>query len=144
KISYEIENTYNTFQTSIEKNPISEILNQKILNKTLTPTIENRILNFESDIKNNKKQITSLNKTNKNIQKNNLEKIEDKLVIYFNKICKILEVKMLPKNNLNDILEFQSGCAKQIKVMLEKRLTILKAINTHAELSTPPFVVDSL
>lgn len=144
KISYEIENTYNTFQTSIEKNPISEILNQKILNKTLTPTIENRILNFESDIKNNKKQITSLNKTNKNIQKNNLEKIEDKLVIYFNKICKKLEVKMLPKNNLNDILEFHSGGANQIKVMLAKRLTILKAINTHAELSTPPFVVDSL
>jgi len=144
KLSHEIENTYNNFRISIEKDPTSEILNQKILNKTLTPTIENRISNFEKDIKNNKKIITSLNTKNKNIQKNNLGEIEDELVLYFNKLCKELEVKMLPKRNLNDILEFHSGGANQIKVMLAKRLTILKAINSHAELSTPPFIVDSL
>lgn len=144
QLSHEIENTYNNFRTSIEKDPISEILNHNILNKTLTPTIENRISNFETDIKNNKKLITSLNAKNRNIQKNNLREIEDELVLYFNKLCKELEVKMLPKSNLNDILEFHSGGANQIKVMLAKRLTILKAINSHAEISTPPFIVDSL
>lgn len=144
EISNEIEITCNELQNSMDYSSISDILNQRILNKALTPTIEKKILNFESNIKNNKKMITSLNNENKKIQKQNLVKIEDDLVLYFNNMCKKLKVKMISKNNLNDILEFQSGGANQIKVMLAKRLTILKAINTHAELSTPPFVVDSL
>ena len=144
EISNEIDITYNELQNSIDYSSISDILNQRILNKALTPTIENKILNFESSIKDHNKIISSLNKENKKIQSQNLLKIEDDLVIYFNKLCSELKVKIIPKNNLNDILEFQSGGANQIKIMLAKRLTILKAINTHAELSTPPFIVDSL
>lgn len=144
EISNKIDIIYNELQNSIDYSSISDILNQRILNKALTPTIEKKILNFESSIKDHKKIISSLNKENKKIQSQNLLKIEDDLVIYFNKLCSELKVKIIPKNNLNDILEFQSGGANQIKIMLAKRLTILKAINTHAELSTPPFIVDSL
>ncbi|KXO78235.1 hypothetical protein AYL20_07615 [Acinetobacter venetianus] len=119
-------------------------LNNYILNQTLKPSIQNRVDMFERDKKSNSKLMRTLDRQNKIIKETNLNKVEDDLLTYFNKLCTKLKIKIFQKDNLDEIINYQGGGANQIKAMLAKRLTILKALTEHSEISTPPFVVDSL
>lgn len=119
-------------------------LNNYLLNQTFRPSILERVDNFENEIKSNKKQIRSLDRQNRIIKDSNLSRVEDDLIVYFKKLCSKLKIKILQKDSLDEIINYHGGGANQIKAMLAKRLTILKALSKHAEISTPPFVVDSL
>ncbi len=143
-LSQDIEGTYSTINNIFDNQHTVESLNNLWINQSFKPSIENRIINFRDDIKSNKKIINRLGVENKKIEKTNLAKVEKELNNYFNNLCIKLEIKIYEKDNLNEILNYHSGGANQIKVMLAKRLTLLNAVSKHAELYTPPFIVDSL
>lgn len=125
-------------------NNTQNYLNNYLLSQTFKPSIQKRVDSFEKEIKSNKKLIRSLDRQNKIIKDSNLSRVEDDLITYFNKLCSKLKIKIFQKDSLDEIINYHGGGANQIKAMLAKRLTILKALSEHAEISTPPFVVDSL
>lgn len=145
--SYHLSQTIDKFYVDIkdllEENNCNNEVNQLFINNSLIPNLERRMASENEKIKGNLKEIRKISKENKNIENSNLEKIENGIVEYFNKLCKDLDIKMYFKENLYDILNYYSGGANQVKAMLAKRLTILNAINAHAELTTPPFIIDS-
>lgn len=143
-LSAEIEETCISFKDILNNDQLPNTFNQYLFNHSLKPTLEKRITDFDNNIKENRKSMRQIDSKNKSITKENLEKVERELLDYFNNLCKKLDAKMYEKNSLEDLLNHSSGGANQIKVMLAKRLTILKAIHSHAELATPPFIVDSL
>lgn len=134
----------NELNSNFHENNTKEYLNNYLINEALKPSVEEKVNYFESSIKSNKKTIRSLDRKNKIIKESNLNKVEDELIAYFNQLCSMLDIKILQKNSLNEIINYHGGGANQIKAMLAKRLTILSAISIHSEISTPPFIVDSL
>lgn len=134
----------NVLNSNFHENNTKEYLNNYFISESLKPSVEEKVNYFESNIKSNKKTIRSLDRENKLIKESNLNKVEDELIAYFNQLCSMLDIKILQKNSLNEIINYHGGGANQIKAMLAKRLTILSAISIHSEISTPPLIVDSL
>lgn len=143
-LAQDVEQTYSTIDNVFDSQYTTDSLNNFLINQSFKPSIENKINSFQESLQSNKKTINSLGGKNLKIEKANLAKVESELKNYFNTLCTELEIKMYEKDNLNEILNYHSGGANQIKVMLAKRLTLLNAISKHAELYTPPFIVDSL
>lgn len=142
-LSKATEDAYNNIANFSETSESVSTLNEYLFTRSVQPSLEKEVINLEGDIKKNKKNISEINKINKSIQHHNLEKVEESIVDYFNKLCSDLDIKILRKNSLNEILDFGGGGANQIKAMLAKRLTILNAIHNHGELATPPLIIDS-
>ncbi|WP_224963857.1 hypothetical protein [Acinetobacter guillouiae] len=143
-LSIEVENISNDLNNQFYLNNSRNILNNFLLNNNIKPSIDQRIDDFNESIKYNNKDINLIKKNNRKISNNNLANLEEELVEYFNKLCEELKIRMFEKNKLNEILDYYGGGANQIKAMLAKRLTILKALSTQSEIAIPPFVVDSL
>lgn len=127
----------------LENNDVQEYLNYSVLQKKMTPTIQQSILNNEVLIKENETLIKEFESERKLIQSKNQKGLESEFVDYFEKLCKDLEIAIGEKKTFTQILNHTSGGANGIKLMLAIRLTLLHAMCTYAESSIPPFVIDS-
>ncbi|OTG69434.1 hypothetical protein B9T25_02335 [Acinetobacter sp. ANC 4470] len=127
----------------LENNDVQEYLNYSVLQKKMTPTIQQSILNNEVLIKENETLIKEFESERKLIQSKNQKGLESEFVDYFEKLCKDLEIAIGKKKTFTQILNHTSGGANGIKLMLAIRLTLLHAMCTYAESSIPPFVIDS-
>lgn len=131
-----------------EKNLIKEKNNIQEYLLELTSQIDSnykeisQLLN-KNEVDSNDKIKKNIVKANKIIENKNLKEKEKDLVDFFNNLCVKLETEIIPKINFYGILNHVGGGANHIKVMLAIRLTILKAIYSHAESAIPPFVIDS-
>ncbi|WP_171259264.1 hypothetical protein, partial [Acinetobacter pittii] len=145
--SYNLTNSIDSFYQEIEgafkEESFNEDINQLFISKSLIPGLEEKVASDNREFRANTKEIRKIRNENKIIENSNLEEIEKDVVEYFNSLCTDLNIKMYLKHNLYDILNYYSGGANQVKAMLAKRLTILNSIYSHAELSTPPFIIDS-
>lgn len=143
-LSSEANNIASNLKAELNLKNSQTILNSYLLNSTFRPSMEQRVDDFQKAITSNNSSIANIKKSNRKIQTENLVKVEDELVKYFNELCVDLKIKMFKKNKLKEILDYYGGGANQIKAMLAKRLTILQALNTQSEIATPPFIIDSL
>ncbi|KKW80655.1 hypothetical protein AAV96_05015, partial [Acinetobacter sp. AG1] len=143
KISNQITYLYENIENAYSKNSFKEYFNNYFVNNSLLPELNEKVFKDNSKIKSNTEEIRKIGRKNKKIETINLKNTEEEIVSYFNSLCSELDIKMYLKDNLYDILNYNSGGANQIKAMLAKRLTILNAINMYGEPSTPPFIIDS-
>lgn len=143
ELTSQIDSNYKEISQLLNKNEVQDNLNSYLMEKSLAPFIGDKVISYKNEVDSNDKIKKNIVKANKIIENNNLKEKEKDLVDFFNNLCVKLETEIIPKINFYGILNHVGGGANHIKVMLAIRLTILKAIYSHAESAIPPFVIDS-
>lgn len=152
KLIYKLENLKKIIlikdqqiNSELEKNDFLDHAYDNIISSRIVPKIKDNIKENEEIVKELDIEQRKSSKTQTQIQKFNLAKMQNNFVEKFQYLCNKLEVKETKKPLLSfkEIIQSDSTGANAIKLMLSKRLTVIDSMVKYAESSIPPFVIDS-